>query len=119
MPMNDRIGHLINVLLRGTADRLLQWQPTADEKAFRLTSKSANVRLEMSAHFDPEAQEEYTVRTLSVLNDKGRVIEEWSPDTPAEAQQFDELYNLARRSAYKTDEVLHKLINELKMQTQG
>jgi hypothetical protein len=113
-PTQQRIKLLIEMLVRGTNRNLLKWQVTADEDAFRLTSSAANVRISRSEGFDAEAQESYVSRRISVLNDKGRVIEEWQPTMQVELQEFDELFTSARRSAYQTDAVLDKLMNDLR-----
>ncbi|MCI0462618.1 MAG: hypothetical protein L0Z62_37180 [Gemmataceae bacterium] len=114
MSRKEQIEQLLQVLKEGTAERTLQWQTTADETAFRLASKTANVRLVKAERFDQEEQEAYWDRALSVLNDKGRVIEVYSPTSIVECQEFDELFDMARRSAYKTEEVLDKLLDELR-----
>jgi hypothetical protein len=116
MSTAERIEALMQLLLRGTRDNALQWQPTADENAFRLSSPTANIRLNRSEAFDELEHESYFHRTLSVLNDQARLIEEYSPTTAAAKQAFDELYALARRSAYNTDAVLEKLMTELQSQ---
>jgi hypothetical protein len=113
-PTEQRIKQLIEMLVRGTKRNLLKWQVTADEDAFRLTSAAANVRIWRSEGYDGEAQESYISRRVSVLNDKGRVIEEWDPAMQGEQQEFDELFTSARRSAYQTDDVLDKLMNDLR-----
>ncbi len=113
-PTEQRIKQLIEMLVRGTKRNLLKWQVTADEDAFRLTSTAANVRIWRTEGYDGEAQQSYVSRRVSVLNDKGRVIEEWDPEMQGEQQEFDELFTSARRSAYQTDDVLDKLMNDLR-----
>lgn len=135
MSTTQRIDDLIALLIKGTGDGSLRWQVTADEDTFRLASPSANLRITRSEQFDPESEESYVTRRLSVLNDKGMVIEEYSPEAVAAERQaaldakgafqmgspgreetgkFDSLYANARRSAYNTDEVLDKLMKELR-----
>ena len=133
MPTTQRIDELIALLIKGTDDGSLKWQVTADEDTFRLASPSANLRISRSEKYDPSSEQSYVLRSLSILNDKGRVIEEYSPDAvardnifdakyatgPASAREiatsnFDSLYAKARRSAYNTDEVLEKLMKELR-----
>jgi hypothetical protein len=135
MPTEERIVQLIELLRQGTSDGSLKWHVTADEDTFRLTSTTANIRITRREEFDRETEQTYVVRRLSVINDKGRVIEEYSPDALARERQaildaqnvttqilpideerakFDALYESARRSAYNTDEVLGKLMKELR-----
>jgi hypothetical protein len=114
MSTAQRIKDLIELLIRGTHARSLEWQSTADENSFRLTSPAANIRLTRSQEF--YEGEPYMSLILSIYNDKGRVIEQYSPSGASEDEIFDELFMLARRSAYKTDEVLEKLMYEIQSQ---
>jgi hypothetical protein len=113
MSTERRIQQLIGVLTQGTSAGLLQWQPTVDENAFRLASPTANVRVARSEGFNQETGVPFIVLSLHVLNDRGRVIEEYHPSEGREAENLDELFTLARRSACKTDELLDKLVTEL------
>jgi hypothetical protein len=114
MSTEQRIKDLIDLLVRGTRSSSLEWQTTADENSFRLTSPAGNIRLTRSE--EVYEGEPFTSHVLSILNDKGRVIEEYSPSGATEIQVFDELFMSARRSAYKTDEVLAKLMGEIRSQ---
>lgn len=116
MSIPDQIKDLLHLLSRGTQDKSLQWQATADEDAFRLVSQSANIRLIRSETYDQELMQVYLARKLQILNDKGRLIEEYSPSTAQDMADFDELFTQARRSACKTDDVLRKLKSELEAQ---
>src|ERR1035438_1380519 len=101
IPNRNKIEELIGILLTGTKKRILKWDTTADENTFRLASPTANVRVTRSEGYHPEAPGETLItRGLSVLNDKGRVIEEYSPNPyDADAVRFDSLYSVARREA--------------------
>ena len=113
-PTEQRINELIKMLVRGTNQNLLKWQVTADEESFRLASPAANVRITRSEGYSADVPEGYVSRQLSILNDKSRVIEELTPKTSIEAEEFDSLFIDARRSAYQTDHVLDKLMNDLR-----
>jgi hypothetical protein len=104
------------LLIHGTETGALEWQSTADEDSFRLSYPAANIRLTRSVERD-EAEHEM-VRSLSILNDKGRVIEEYSPRGATEDEEFDRVFDHARRSAYKTDQVLDHLMDEIRSQFQ-
>jgi hypothetical protein len=117
MSMEQRIKELIKLLVRATCDKSLYWHTTADENTFRLVSPTGNIRLTRSEGFDQEMQP-YVSRSLSILNDKGRVIEEYFPSGAADCGDFDELFKLARRSAYRTDEVLERIMDEIQSQVQ-
>ena len=103
MSIEQRIEELTELLIRGTREGSLRWEPTADEDAFRLSSPIANVRLSKSAAYDLDT-EPVVFRALTIHNDRGRVIEQYSP-RQGPAGRFDELFLLARRSACKTDEI--------------
>ena len=104
---------LIRLLIRATEEQSVSWQPTADEDAFRLNSKLGNIRISKPERFDQEMMDSYTVRNLSILNDRGRVVEEFAPEQGDETD-FDKLFTLARRSAHNTDAILEGMINEFK-----
>jgi len=105
---------LIRLLTKATEERFIQWESTADEVAFRLTSELGNIRISKSEEFDREMMESYTNRQLSILNDRGRTIEEFFPETASEVSDFDKLYALARRSAYNTDSIIEGMISALR-----
>lgn len=111
--IDDKVRFLIDALISNSHFNLLDWQSTNDEHTFRLTRTAANLRLYRREHFDPEMEDTSVTRYLEVVNDKGRVIEEYFPNTPEEFHKFDRLFGMARRSAYKTDQVLDKLIEEI------
>jgi hypothetical protein len=79
---------------------------TADEVAFRLTSSLGNIRISKLEEYDREQMDSYTVRSLCILNERGRVIEEFSPEGASEEMEFDKLYALALRSACNSDSIL-------------
>ena len=114
MSVERQVEELVELLIQGTENRSLQWQATADENAFRLTSATGNVRISRSEVFDQEQMDYFTARSLCILNDKGRVVEERSPQLGAESQRFDDLFVLARRSAHQTQDVLEKIMRELR-----
>src|SRR4051794_39942884 len=98
MSTPERIEELVELLLRGTRNGSLQWQATADEETFRLTSAAANIRLTRSVGFDQDVGESIVSRSLSVLNEKGRVVEEYAPSGATECEKLDDLFTMARRS---------------------
>ncbi|HEX3151714.1 MAG TPA: hypothetical protein VHR66_26820 [Gemmataceae bacterium] len=113
MSINSKLEELVQMLTERTRQKQVQWQVTADEETFRLASNSGNVRVTRHEGFDQESMESYVYRTLQILNDRGRVIEEYSPKSPDRFAVFDELFTHARRSAYKTEDVLDQLMMEL------
>lgn len=113
MTATDQISELLQLLKSGTDSGALQWDITVPDKAFRLSSKTANVRLTKTEGFDDDEVFQ-TSRLLLVFNDRGSVIEEFLPETDEEAKQFDELFNSARRSACNTEGVLSKFMEELR-----
>jgi hypothetical protein len=118
MSTAQRIKDLIQLLMRGTRAGSLKWQPTADEDSLRLSFPAGNIRLTRSLAYCAEEPEPYVSRSLLILNDKVRVIEEYSPSGSRDNEEFDELFTLARRSAYDTDEVLERLMGEIESQVQ-
>ncbi|MGC8639955.1 MAG: hypothetical protein ACP5XB_08785 [Isosphaeraceae bacterium] len=113
MPTEERIKEL-ELLIRGTSKRTLRWETTVDEDAFRLSSPIANIRLASSEGFDQEANEPFISRSLTVFNDRSRVVEQYYPEAAAEQSRFDVLFQLARRSACKTDEILDGPIDQIR-----
>ena len=117
MATNERFDELLDLLLSATRTNAVQWQPTADEDAFRLTSATANIRISKFEEMDENSIEPISCWTIDLINDKGRLIEEVSPRALDQIQKFKDLHELARRSAYKTDDVLGTLIGELRNKT--
>jgi len=111
-----KIDQLIKVLSDGTENHTIQWATTADEDAFRFASTTANVLIERYVHRNQVAESTTTRRTLRVLNRQGRLVEEYCPEDSLQVRQFDTLYGLARRSAYKTDDLLDALLMEIKLE---
>ncbi len=111
-PAADKMQRLIALMISRTEDQSAQWSDTADENTFRLASPSANIRITKDEGFDHENECEYVNRSLEILNERGRLIEEYVPQGKTEEGDFDKLFVLARRSAYKTDKVLDALIDE-------
>ena len=115
MSTEERLESLISKLIYATREGYLQWSPTADDTSFRVSFQSGNISLKKDNGYDPEMMEPYETRQLSVYNDKGRLIEEYHPSfSPTDTtKDFDELFTLARRSAYDTNNVLDALIGEI------
>lgn len=110
----QRVEDLIDLLITGTKVGTLKWEPTADEDTFRLRSSAANVRVTRTEGYNREEESEFTARRLSVLNDTGRLVEEYDPSGHQQLEKFDSLFAEARRSAHNTEEVLDKLMKELR-----
>ena len=114
MSTEERLKSLFSKLIEATRDGYLQWSPTADEASFRVTFQSGNISIKKDEGYDPEIMESYQIRQLRVHNEKGRLIEEYLPNFSSETiKNFDELFTLARRSAYDTNNVLAALIGEI------
>ena len=117
MSTETRLKSLIERLIVVTRDGRLEWKPTSDEDSFRVTFHAGNISIKKTEGFDPEDMESYLNRSLSVFNEKGRLIEEYIPSfdgmTINEIKEFDELFTLARRSAFNTDDVLDALMGEI------
>ena len=102
------------MLERGTSSKFLSWEATADDNTFRLSTPTANIRITQQDGFDQEVMEPYVSRSLQILNSKGRVIEEhYYPTSSSSGPSFDNLFVLARRSAYDTDKVLDQLLADI------
>jgi hypothetical protein len=109
---SERMDELIDMLTRATNNKRLQWHATADECSFRLTSSVGDIKLTKSEEFN-EGRNPIEFRKLTIFNDKGNVIEEYQPRDD-KVQAFDELFSVARRSAYKASDVLDNWINNIK-----
>ena len=115
MPFDNlapKVERLVRSLLQSTDDDLVEWSTTADDDAYRLTSKTANIQIQRSEIFDPEGESDLR-RTLLVFNRQGRLVEEYTPRHGGEIDIFDRLFQAARRSACKTDAILDQLLEEI------
>ena len=108
-----KIERLIQVIADNTANKSLQWATTPDEDAFRLASDTANVQIQKFEVNDDEMEQSLTRRVLEIFNRQGRLVEEYKPRDEIQVKAFDELFDLARRSAYDTDDLLDKLLEEI------
>ncbi|MEK6262642.1 MAG: hypothetical protein AABP62_28940 [Planctomycetota bacterium] len=115
MSTEERLEGLIHKMLANTREGRLEWKPAADEDTFRATFQAGNISVKKSEGFDQEEMQSYELRSLCVFNEKGRLIEEYAPTYQRRPvlEAFDELFTLARRSAFKTDGVLDALISEI------
>ena len=108
----QKIEQLVQIIFDKTADKSIQWMTTPDEDAFRLSSETANVRIVNGSEVDWRG-EDCAKRVLEIFNEKGRIVAAYRPRNDSQMRHFEELFDLARRSAYNTDDILDKLLKEI------
>jgi hypothetical protein len=116
----DRLAQVGALLLRQTEAGAIEWRTTDDEEAFLYSGSKGSV---LSRRY-LDRQEDSWYYTLSVLNSRGTEVdkleEDWTRDAankPLHQEHntmLEALWNAARRSALKIDEVLDELMEEIK-----
>jgi hypothetical protein len=105
------------MLANETRSNSVEWTETADEGAFRAVFGKGVVEVEKPKQPPPNASvigapPEY--RAL-LLSSGGSLIEEFVPQTNPELEALKELYELARESALRPEEVINSIERELQM----
>jgi hypothetical protein len=112
MPTNPKLTSLLALLKNGTEARRLQWQTTPDENTFRVSLANGLVRLSRN---ESEALTPVPVTyTLSVLDDRGQLIDDYTPESEQEKASLAELFGVVRRSTLNLEHILDSMLNELK-----
>lgn len=106
---NERLVQLIDELYQATLDGRIRWQETASEDAFRVGLGEGLVRIQRGS----EPVRGYYV--ISLLNKHGRIVDELTAgDFTEHYQLLDDLYQKARSSALKEDEIVDSMLVDLK-----
>lgn len=112
MSIENKLERLVLHLLNETVNGHIKWDNTADDTTFRIMLPSGVVRIEEVQGEDSDGVP--TVRYVFTVSDKkGQVVEQFTPSCPGEAfSACPRLYEAARRSARRTEEVIDSLLRE-------
>lgn len=107
---NERFRQLINELHQATLDGRVRWEETAKEGVFRVGLGDGLVRIQAGS----DDENNFCVKVV-LLNSQGRVVDElvvW--DSNGDYNQLLDLYEKARYSALRIDEVVNGMLSDLK-----
>jgi hypothetical protein len=107
-----KFAKLVNELSQATKEGKLAWEDTADEEEFRAVLKPGMVRVGRRAPYFEEG-DRMTYYVVTLLNREGRVAEEFVAREPTVSERSAELFELARRSALKGNDLLDNLLADL------
>jgi len=102
--------------LKNATDRgELIWTSTVDETTFRVSLKAGSVTIANDYGYDEDEQSKYHNRMLRIYDRRGLIVEEYTPDVTdaSSLEDFELLFQAARRSALNTASVLDDLIGEI------
>lgn len=109
--VREKFRKLVQQLIRSTENGKNIWTDTADEEAFRTCMQNGMVRLQSQMRFDKESQEQIAY-SLTLLDWKGREVEDYYPEQPGPKNDLADLWNHARRSLRGSLDVLDELLKE-------
>lgn len=109
MGASPKFRKLLEDLRDATLQGKLQWSETADESEFRVNFDYAMIRVGQAYSADGDTY----VLSASLLTPKGRVVEQFTASGGMDYALLEELYDLARRSALKADDLLDRVISEV------
>lgn len=107
----EKIRTLVRQLISRTNQGKIDWTDTADRDAFRANMQGGMVRVQRRMRLDEDGQEVEDF-SVTLLDPKGREVEEYSPMQQHAVGEVMELWQIGRRSARGTDDVLTKLLSE-------
>src|SRR5690349_21536726 len=109
--VRNKFRKLVQQLISSTEHGKIIWTDTADEDAFRANMQGGMVRVQKRVRVYEESQEvaEYS---LTLLDRKGRELDDYCPETGPPESDLANLWNLARRSSRETVDVLDNLLKE-------
>lgn len=120
MIINEKLTSLVTTLVEKTEEGKVSWSPTvnADEFVPGFSRYAILIRKEASVYEDGDTGQG-TYLELLLLNEDGRVMDSKATSQDSLSDQSDdfehlfELFTLARRSAYKVEESIDRLLQEL------
>lgn len=124
---DKRLLEIVNQLLQRTNDGIVRWSESDDEGTFFFTGSNSSIVV--SSMYDEEGDQNVTMR---VLNDRGSEVakirstwvgmpdserDPWAPTRGYKGgpnnKLLEDLYEAARRSALRIDDVLNSLSRDL------
>ncbi|HWG45008.1 MAG TPA: hypothetical protein VN688_19720 [Gemmataceae bacterium] len=109
--VRNKFRKLVQQLISNTENGKIVWHDTADEDAFRANMQGGMVRVQKRFRFDEEGHEVIDY-SLTLLDRKGRELEDYSPESLAPENDLADLWNWARRSSRGSVDVLDNLLKE-------
>jgi hypothetical protein len=112
---NPKIIKLLESLKDATARGEVQWSDAGEGNAFRISTKDANLFLNKVSD-DDQTESKFIVNIFSKsgsFSTSGPLIETVSFEAPQEVRLCAEIFELARRSVYKVDELIDRMISEI------
>ncbi len=119
MTQNEsRLGSLAHKLLTFTRNGQLRWEETADEKTFRLVVDSGMIQIQerpQEGVFTPSQLAQHPVEyVLTVLNENNITAGTFTgAHTEGGQRLLHELYDAARESALRPDQLLDRIDSEI------
>ena len=110
--VSDKLLKLMRELKQATIEGKISWEDTADEGQFRVVLKPGMVRIGRHPAYDAD-DEATTVFAITLLNQEGRVVEEFVAQQPFSLEPAAELFELARRTALKGEKLLDDFLADL------
>lgn len=117
MSIHDKLLKLVIHLARETARGKIAWEDTADDETFRVGLANGVVTIEMFRDEDFNGDALFNYR-LTVFNERGQVAETFVPATSDGKKLIYELYEAARRSARRTNDVIDALLKETERESE-
>jgi hypothetical protein len=116
MTPNPKFEAVLVGLLDATRDGKVNWRETADDDTFMVELKDVFIHVERGRRVDEEG-ELSTWHRAYLIDRKGRLVDEIGSNDMDDRTVLAEIFELARRSALETDNLLDKVAADL--QTRG
>lgn len=100
---------LVTGLKIKTEKRQITWKEGAHDQEFWVGVNNYKIVLARSIAYDSDGESNYLI-TFTLLNDNDDTIDAFSVSAySSDYDEINELFNIARRNAYRIDEALQKL----------
>ena len=109
--VSGKFARLVRQLLERTERVAIKWNDTPEADTFRAQLHNGMVRVQKTVRLDEEGHEAVDY-SLTLLDKKGRELEDYYPDPLSPKMELAHLWTLARRSARGTVSVLDNLLEE-------
>src|SRR5690349_6992721 len=109
--VRNKFRKLVQQLISGTGHGKIVWTDTADEDAFRANMQGGMVRVQKRLRFDEEGHEAGNY-SFTLVDRKGRELEDYCPEMREPESELANLWNRARRSSRGAVDVLDELLKE-------
>ena len=118
MPLEESIPDVVRMLINGTKNGTIKWEPESGEgDVFRTDFRAGGVRLSRVVTFPGIVQYGGPV-LFELLDPRGRSIFQFRPHAPDAVPLVQELFDLARCQAPDLDQAIGPLLEEIKSRTE-